>query len=80
MTRVCVYGLWHLGCVTAACLADATFDIVGLDPDHQRVAELQASKPPIFIELLNSWGGVSVAYRRRLFDGPRFTLYHEDLA
>ena len=44
---VCVYGLWHLGGVTAACLADAGFQVVGLDRDEPCVAELQAGRPPI---------------------------------
>jgi UDPglucose 6-dehydrogenase len=45
--RICVYGLWHLGCVTAACLAEH-FPTVGLDPDPNTVADLQAGEPPIF--------------------------------
>ncbi len=44
---VCVYGLWHLGCVTAACLAGAGRQVVGLDPDAGGVAELAAGRPPI---------------------------------
>jgi UDPglucose 6-dehydrogenase len=44
---VCVYGLWHLGCVTAACLAAEGFDVIGLDPDPERVAALQDGRPPI---------------------------------
>jgi UDPglucose 6-dehydrogenase len=33
--RIAVFGLWHLGSVTAACLAGAGHDVVGrdLDPD-----------------------------------------------
>ena len=31
--NVCVVGLWHLGTVTAACLASAGDDVVGLDED-----------------------------------------------
>ena len=33
-----------------------------------------------FIELLNSWGGVTIAYRRRLIDSPSYTLNHEEVA
>ena len=32
------------------------------------------------IELLNSWGGVTIAYRRRLIDAPSYTLNHEEVA
>ncbi len=30
--------------------------------------------------LLNSWGGVTIAYRRRLIDAPSYTLNHEEVA
>jgi UDPglucose 6-dehydrogenase len=46
-TRVGVLGLWHLGSVTAACLAESGFDVVGLDPDPAVVAELDAGRPPV---------------------------------
>src|SRR5687768_3064781 len=45
--RVVVYGLWHLGCVTASCLAEAGNDVVGLDPDPRLVEGLKNSNPPI---------------------------------
>ena len=46
--KVCVYGLWHLGCVTAACLADRGHTVTGLDPDGAVVARLQTGKAPLF--------------------------------
>ena len=46
--KVCVQGLWHLGCVTAACLASAGHEVVGLDFDHDVIRGLQAGIPPIF--------------------------------
>ena len=46
--KICVFGLWHLGSVTAACLADAGFDIVGLDPDDAVVNQLAKGVPPLF--------------------------------
>jgi UDPglucose 6-dehydrogenase len=45
--RVVVYGLWHLGCVTAACLAAAGNQVVGLDLDEQLIADLQLGQPPL---------------------------------
>ena len=32
------------------------------------------------MDLLNSWGGVTIAYRRRLVDSPSYTLNHEEVA
>ena len=31
-------------------------------------------------ELLRSWGGATIAYRRRLIDSPSYTLNHEEVA
>src|SRR6266404_915940 len=44
--NVCVFGLWHLGSVTAACMAEH-FPTVGLDPDAAVVAALREGRPPI---------------------------------
>ncbi len=45
--QICVFGLWHLGCVTAACAAEH-HDVVGLDPAPNVVAELSKGTPPLF--------------------------------
>lgn len=45
--NVTVFGLWHLGCVTAACVAAAGNRVVGLDPDERTIDDLRAGKPPI---------------------------------
>ena len=48
MTRVCVYGLYHLGSVTAACMADYGFETVGLDDESNTVEQLNCGEPPLF--------------------------------
>ena len=45
--RILVVGLWHLGCVTATCLAKR-HSVVGFDPDPKVVDGLMAGKPPIY--------------------------------
>jgi UDPglucose 6-dehydrogenase len=42
-----VLGLWHLGSVTAACLAEAGREVIGVDPDPLLVAALAEGRPPI---------------------------------
>lgn len=44
---ICVAGLWHLGCVTAACAADAGHQVVAYDDSPRTVADLAAGSPPI---------------------------------
>lgn len=46
--RICVFGLWHLGSVTAACLAQAGHEVVGLDPDAHTIENLRRGEPPLF--------------------------------
>jgi UDPglucose 6-dehydrogenase len=45
---VAVAGLWHLGTVTAACLASAGISTLGYDPTPAAIAELSAGRPPLF--------------------------------
>lgn len=45
--KVAVVGLWHLGCVTAACVAAAGFRVVAHDSDADAIAELQTGRLPI---------------------------------
>jgi UDPglucose 6-dehydrogenase len=46
--KICVMGLWHLGSVTAACLASAGHQVVGFDFDQVTISNLQQGCPPIF--------------------------------
>src|SRR4051812_305377 len=46
--KVCVVGLWHLGSVAAACLADLGHEGVGIDRDAKVVTNLAAGTPPLF--------------------------------
>lgn len=45
--RVAIVGLWHLGCVTAACLANF-HEVIAYDPNHQLIANLQQGITPVF--------------------------------
>lgn len=50
--KITVFGLWHLGSVTAACCAKH-FDVIGLDFDDAVVGNLQQGKAPLFEPGLN---------------------------
>ncbi len=45
--KICVFGLWHLGLVTAGCMADKRFDVVGLDRNKIEVKKLNSGILPI---------------------------------
>jgi NADPH-dependent glutamate synthase beta subunit-like oxidoreductase/NAD(P)H-flavin reductase len=46
----------------------------------ERAAPAAEGREPNLIQLLNSWGGVTIAYRRRLIDSPSYTLNHEEVS
>jgi len=48
MIKVCVQGLWHLGSVTAACLASVGHDVVGLDMEKTTIDGLNQGNAPLF--------------------------------
>ena len=45
--KVAVLGLWHLGSVTAACIARVGHDVVGWDPDREVVTALSDGRAPV---------------------------------
>jgi len=49
-----------------------------LRAERERAAE--EGRPARITELLQSWGGVTIAYRKRLVDSPSYTLNHEEVA
>ncbi len=46
--KVAVFGLWHLGTVTAACVAAAGIPTVGIDDDPAVIAKLGNGEPPLY--------------------------------
>jgi UDPglucose 6-dehydrogenase len=46
--KIGVYGLWHLGAVTAACLAQAGFETIGIDAEPGLAESLAKGMPPLF--------------------------------
>ena len=45
----------------------------------ERAAAAMQGREPNLIHLIHSWGGVTIAYRRRFIDAPSYTLNHEEV-
>lgn len=45
--KITIYGLWHLGSVTAACLASCQHEVWGVDEDEATIQSLQKGQAPI---------------------------------
>ena len=47
---------------------------------NERKAAAREGRQLRLVELLQSWGGATIVYRRRLIDSPSYTLNHEEVA
>jgi UDPglucose 6-dehydrogenase len=65
--KVAVLGLWHLGTVTAACVAGAGITTVGVDDDAQTIAKLGNGEPPLYEPGLAELVGEGLASSRLSF-------------
>src|SRR6202035_4205809 len=45
----------------------------------ERERAARAGEAPDFIALVRSWGGVTIAYRKRMIDSPAYRLNHEEV-
>ena len=73
--KVCIQGLWHLGSVTAACMAAVGHDVVGLDEYQNTIDGLNHGQAPLFEPGLNDLLQAGIAKGRL-----RFTIDSADAA
>ncbi len=45
----------------------------------ERTRARMANEEPDFVKLVRGWGGVSLAYRKRMLDSPAYRLNHEEV-
>jgi UDPglucose 6-dehydrogenase len=65
--KVAILGLWHLGTVTAACVAGAGVPTVGIDDDPGVIAKLGNGEPPLYEPGLAELVGEGIASGRLSF-------------
>lgn len=71
-TKVCTIGLWHLGCIVSACLAELGYRVTGYDPNSDRVRSLMKAVPPLYEPGLQELIGAMLA-------SGRLSFHSEDL-
>jgi UDPglucose 6-dehydrogenase len=64
---VCVIGIWHLGAVTSACLADLGYTVVGVAKDPDKLEALNSGVPPLFEPGLQEMMARNIAAGRLTF-------------
>ena len=65
--KVCVFGLWHLGSVTSACLASLGHEVIGFDDDVDTIRQLKSAKAPIFEAGLDQLMGEGLSENNLIF-------------
>ncbi len=77
--NITVLGLWHLGCVTAACCA-RHFQVTGLDFDDANVARLNQGQAPLLEPGLNELLAAGLAAKKLSFtDDPAAACAQADV-
>jgi NADPH-dependent glutamate synthase beta subunit-like oxidoreductase/NAD(P)H-flavin reductase len=51
----------------------------GREVREERARAAEAGELPNFIPLVRKWGGVTIAYRKRMVDSPAYRLNHEEI-
>lgn len=74
-----VLGLWHLGCVTAACLAEHGFDVIGVDLDAATVTALESGRAPLAEPGLDELVGEGLRLDRLRFSSDISALRDADV-
>ena len=78
--KICVQGTWHLGSVTAACLADKGHKVIGLDYDTNVINSLSKGKAPIYEPGLDDLIGKGLAKKKlSFFDRPIDHISDQDI-
>lgn len=65
--KICVIGIWHLGAVTSACLAQLGYCVVGVDADARRVEQLNRGAAPLFEPGLDELIAANLAFGQLSF-------------
>ena len=65
--KICVQGLWHLGSVTAACMASIGHDVVALDFNSATLEGLSQGNAPLFEPRLDALLSDAIAAKKLTF-------------
>ncbi|HEX6654807.1 MAG TPA: nucleotide sugar dehydrogenase [Candidatus Limnocylindria bacterium] len=81
MTSVSIFGLGYVGSVSAACLADGGFDVIGVDVSPVKVDMITAGRSPIVEEGLDDLVAKAVASGRlRATTDPVQAVHDSDVS
>ena len=65
MARINVFGLGYVGAVTAACLAQAGHEVLGVDANPQKVSAMESGRAPVLERKATPGNGLAAKISRR---------------
>ena len=77
--RIAVTGLWHLGLVTSACLANTGYEVVAYDQDKKLIADLNNAKTPIMEPGFDDMLSASVANNKLTYSSDLEQLKNKEI-
>lgn len=77
--KIAVVGLWHLGTVTAACLANKNFQVLAYDDNVETISQLQNMQPPVFEPGLTNLIENAVKQEQLTFSSEKTAIKDADL-
>ena len=77
--QISVVGLWHLGTVTAACLAQKGFNIIAYDQDKSIINNFNLGKLPIFEPDLENLVNLNKSKGTLTFSHDPSIIFNSDL-
>src|SRR5687767_12284863 len=79
--KVAIFGLGYVGSVSAACLASAGHDVIGVDVDQHKLALIRQGRSPVTEPGLDELLGAGVASGRlRVTEDTAEAVQHSDVA
>lgn len=77
--KIAVTGLWHLGLVTAACLAKAGYEVTAYDADENLIANLNQAKTPIMEPGLDELLAAGISGKQLTYTSQLESLKNQDI-
>ena len=77
--KVAVVGLWHLGCVTAACLAELGHSVIAYDEDCSCIDNLNRNEPAVYEPSLLEYMATAKQANKLRFTNNPADISHADV-
>ncbi|HMQ55413.1 MAG TPA: GDP-mannose dehydrogenase, partial [Anaerolineae bacterium] len=75
--RISIFGLGYVGCVTSACLARDGHEVIGIDVNPQKVAQINSGRPTVIEPNLDEFVAEAVEAGKLRATGDSFAAVQD---